>query len=50
MFDQDNPENYVNGKETLAPEMASVNSTDDGFSCGGGEDDALLEWMKKNGF
>lgn len=50
MFDSENPENYVNGKEEISPELAGVNSTDDGFACGGGEDDELLAWMKNNGF
>jgi hypothetical protein len=50
MYDPENPENFVNGSESLCPEMASVNSQDDGFSCGGGEDDELLAWMAKNGF
>ncbi len=50
MFDNENPENYVNGKEEIAPEFNAVRSSDDGYSCGSGEDDALLDWMKKNGF
>jgi hypothetical protein len=49
MFDSENPEGY-NTQAESCPEFDAVRSTDDGFSCGGGEDDSLLEWMKKNGF
>lgn len=50
MFDSENPESYVNGKESISPEMASVNSTDDGFSCGGSENDSLMALLKEMGF
>ena len=49
MFDSENPEGY-NTQAESCPEFDAVRSTDDGFSCGGGEDDSLLEWMAKNGF
>lgn len=50
MFDNENPENYVNGKESISPEFDAVRSSDDGYSCGGGEDDDLLAWLKKEGY
>ena len=50
MFDPENPENFVNGKESVSPELAGVNSTDDGFSCGGNENDHVLALLKEFGF
>jgi len=50
MFDPENPENFVTGKESLAPEMAGVNSTDDGYSCGGSENDHVMALLKEMGF
>ena len=49
MFDSSNPEDYVNGKESLAPEMAGVNSTDDGYSCGN-ENDGIMALLAEFGY
>ena len=49
MFDPLNPENFVNGREEISPEMATVNSTDDGYSCGG-ENDELMKLLKEYGY
>jgi len=49
MFNSEDPESYVNGKESLAPEMAGVNSTDDGYSCGNGENDHIMALLKEYG-
>ena len=50
MFDSENPENFVNGAEGISPEMAGINSTDDGFSCGGNENDGIMALLKEMGF
>ena len=50
MFDSENPENFINGSEALAPEMAAVGSSDDGFSCGGNENDGIMALLKSMGF
>ena len=49
MFNSEDPESYVNGKESLAPEMAGVNSTDDGYSCGN-ENDSLMALLAEFGY
>jgi len=49
VFDPENPDAFVNGKEKISPEMAGVNSTDDGYSCGNGENDHIMALLKEFG-
>lgn len=50
MYDPENPGDFVNGREEISPEMAGVNSTDDGFSCGGSENDGIMATLKEMGY
>ena len=50
MFDSENPESYVNGKESSSPEFDAVRGTDDRFSCGENENDGILALLKEFGY
>ena len=49
MFDNSDPQSYICGKEEISPEMAGVNSTDDGYSCGN-ENDGIMALLKEFGY
>ena len=39
-----------NGKDEIPAEWGAVQSTDDGFTCGGSENDGLMALLKEFGF
>ncbi len=38
-----------NGQDEISPEFNAVRSSDDGFNCGNGEDDALIAFCNSLG-
>ncbi len=49
MFDIENPEGY-NTQAEFSPEFDAVRGTDDGFSCGGDENDGIMKLLQEFGY
>jgi len=49
MFDQENPESYINGKEASSPEFDAVRGTE-GLNVNSDENDDLMKLLKKFGY